>query len=31
MTQTYEWDDAKAKLNVVKHGVPFEFALRVYR
>jgi len=27
---TYEWDDRKAAENVAKHGVPFEFAARVF-
>jgi len=28
---TFEWDGAKAEQNVVKHGVPFEYAARVFR
>ena len=27
---TYEWDGRKAAQNVAKHGVPFEFAARVF-
>jgi uncharacterized DUF497 family protein len=26
----FEWDDAKAESNEAKHGVPFNFALRVF-
>lgn len=26
----YEWDEAKAAQNVEKHGVPFEYAARVF-
>jgi uncharacterized DUF497 family protein len=26
----YEWDEAKAAQNVQKHGVPFEYAARVF-
>ena len=26
----YEWDDDKASRNVAKHGVPFEYAVRVF-
>lgn len=26
----YEWDDDKASRNVTKHGVPFEYAVRVF-
>lgn len=26
----FEWDDDKAKQNVVKHRVPFEYAVRVF-
>ena len=26
----FEWDDRKAALNVAKHGVPFEYAVRVF-
>jgi uncharacterized protein len=26
----FEWDDRKAALNVAKHGVPFEYAARVF-
>ncbi len=26
----FEWDDRKAARNFVKHGVPFEYAARVF-
>jgi hypothetical protein len=26
----FEWDDSKADQNLVKHGVPFEFATQVF-
>jgi hypothetical protein len=26
----FEWDERKARQNVVKHGVPFEYAARVF-
>ena len=26
----FEWDDRKAAHNVAKHGVPFEYAVRVF-
>ena len=26
----FEWDDSKASQNLVKHGVPFEYAIRVF-
>ena len=26
----FEWDDRKAAKNVAKHGVPFEYAARVF-
>jgi hypothetical protein len=26
----FEWDDLKAALNLAKHGVPFEYATRVF-
>jgi hypothetical protein len=26
----FEWDDAKAAANLIKHGVRFEFAARVF-
>jgi len=26
----FEWDDHKAAQNVAKHGVPFEYAARVF-
>jgi uncharacterized DUF497 family protein len=26
----FEWDDAKARGNLAKHGVPFEYAARVF-
>jgi uncharacterized DUF497 family protein len=26
----FEWDDRKAARNVAKHGVPFEYAVRVF-
>jgi uncharacterized protein len=28
--EAFEWDDAKAASNLVKHGVRFEFAARVF-
>ena len=28
---TFEWDDAKAKANIKKHGVSFEEAATVFR
>ena len=28
---SFEWDDAKAESNVVKHGVQFAYAAGVYR
>jgi uncharacterized protein len=28
--RTFEWDDAKAAGNLAKHGVPFEYATRVF-
>jgi uncharacterized DUF497 family protein len=28
--QDFEWDDAKAQGNVVKHGVEFSYATRVF-
>lgn len=30
MTQRFEWDEAKAVVNVHKHGVPFEDAASVF-
>ena len=27
---TFEWDAAKAATNAAKHGVPFEYAARVF-
>jgi uncharacterized DUF497 family protein len=27
---TFEWDDRKAAQNITKHGVPFEYAVRVF-
>ena len=27
---TFEWDDPKAAQNIAKHGVPFEYAVRVF-
>jgi uncharacterized protein len=30
MTQRFEWDEAKAMLNMRKHGVSFEMAATVY-
>jgi uncharacterized protein len=27
---TFEWDDAKARLNAAKHGVSFELAQRAF-
>jgi uncharacterized DUF497 family protein len=26
----FDWDDRKAKSNLAKHGVPFEYATRVF-
>ncbi|MDB5437650.1 MAG: hypothetical protein JWM33_77 [Caulobacteraceae bacterium] len=26
----FEWDDAKAESNLAKHGVPFEYAVRLF-
>ena len=26
----FDWDDAKAQANLVKHGVPFPYATRVF-
>ena len=26
----FEWDDRKAGQNIAKHGVPFEYAVRVF-
>jgi uncharacterized DUF497 family protein len=26
----YEWDERKARQNIAKHGVPFEYATRVF-
>jgi uncharacterized protein len=26
----FEWDESKAAQNLVKHGVPFEFATRLF-
>lgn len=26
----YEWDEPKAAQNIAKHGVPFEYAARVF-
>ena len=26
----FDWDDAKAASNLAKHGVPFEYAARVF-
>ena len=28
--RAFEWDDAKARSNLAKHGVPFVFAARVF-
>lgn len=30
MPELFEWDEAKAKSNLAKHRVPFEYALRVF-
>ena len=27
---TFEWDERKAGRNLAKHGVPFEYAARVF-
>jgi hypothetical protein len=26
----YEWDERKARQNIAKHGVPFEYAVRLF-
>ena len=26
----YEWDDDKAKINKIKHGISFKYAVRVF-
>jgi uncharacterized DUF497 family protein len=26
----FEWDERKARQNIAKHGVPFEYAVRVF-
>jgi len=26
----FEWDDAKARANLAKHGVPFDYAARLF-
>jgi hypothetical protein len=26
----YEWDERKARQNIAKHGVPFEYAARIF-
>jgi hypothetical protein len=26
----FEWDDAKARANLAKHGVPFDYAARAF-
>ncbi len=28
--RAFEWDDAKAASNLAKHGVPFDYAARVF-
>jgi uncharacterized DUF497 family protein len=28
--RAFDWDDAKAQSNLVKHGVPFPYAVRVF-
>lgn len=30
MILTFEWDEEKAKLNLKKHGIPFETAAKVF-
>lgn len=30
MSLSFEWDEAKAKINLTKHGVPFDEALPVF-
>ena len=30
MSLIFEWDDEKAKVNLKKHGVPFETAAKVF-
>jgi uncharacterized DUF497 family protein len=30
MPRAFEWDDAKAASNLAKHGVPFDYATRVF-
>ena len=29
-SRAFEWDDAKAASNLAKHGVPFDYATRVF-
>jgi uncharacterized protein len=29
--RTFEWDDAKAASNLIKHGIAFSEAIRVFR
>jgi uncharacterized DUF497 family protein len=31
MSESFEWDEAKAAENYVKHGVSFETAVKVFR
>lgn len=30
MLEAFDWDDAKAASNLAKHGVPFDYAARVF-
>lgn len=30
MPRVFDWDDAKAASNLAKHGVPFDYAARVF-
>ena len=30
MPRAFDWDDAKAASNLAKHGVPFDYATRVF-
>jgi len=31
MSESFEWDEAKAAENYAKHGVSFETAIKVFR
>lgn len=30
MSFTFEWDEEKARQNIIKHGIPFETAAKVF-